>query len=92
MGALLFPGTSPGHIRKPRNDEGSAAALGRHCAGNCACAGHHRFGVVYVASEHILRRSYEVSTAAVAIATDPAAIVAERRLATVHGCFSDCHG
>ena len=50
------------------------------------------FGVVYVLSERILRRTYEVPAAAVSIPTDPAAITEGRRLATIHGCFSDCHG
>ena len=50
------------------------------------------FGIVYVLSERILRRTYEVPMVAVSIPTDPAAIVEGRRLATVHGCFADCHG
>jgi cytochrome c553 len=50
------------------------------------------FGVVYVLSERILRRTYEVPAAAVSIPTDPAAITEGRRLATVHGCLGDCHG
>ena len=49
-------------------------------------------GVMYVLSERILRRSYEVAAAAVSIPTDPAAITEGRRLATIHGCFGDCHG
>src|SRR6516165_8799357 len=49
-------------------------------------------GVVYVLSERILRRTYEVPAAAVSIPTDPAAITEGRRLATVHGCLGDCHG
>jgi len=50
------------------------------------------FGVVYVLSERILRRTDEVPAAAVSIPTDPAAITEGRRLATVHGCLGDCHG
>jgi len=49
-------------------------------------------GAVYVHSERILRRTYEVPAAAVSIPTDPAAITEGRRLATVHGCLGDCHG
>jgi cytochrome c553 len=50
-------------------------------------------GAVYVLSERILRRTYEVPPAAVSIPTDPAAITEGRRLATIHGCLSsDCHG
>jgi mono/diheme cytochrome c family protein len=50
------------------------------------------FGVVYVLSEHILRRTYEVPAAAVSIPTDPTALTEGRRLATIHGCLGDCHG
>ena len=49
-------------------------------------------GAVYVLSEHILKRTYEVPMVAVSIPADPAAINEGRRLATVHGCLSDCHG
>ena len=49
-------------------------------------------GAVYVLSERILRRTYEVPAAAVSIPTDPAAITEGHRLATIHGCFGDCHG
>jgi hypothetical protein len=50
------------------------------------------FGAVYVLSERVLRRTYEVPIVAVSIPTDPAAILEGRRLAIVHGCFADCHG
>ena len=49
-------------------------------------------GVMYVLSERILRRTYEVPAAAVSLPTDPAAITEGHRLATIHGCFGDCHG
>ena len=49
-------------------------------------------GVAYVLSERVLRRTYEVPATAVSIPTDPAAITEGRRLATIRGCFSDCHG
>jgi len=50
------------------------------------------FATVYLLSEHIIGRRYEVPTQAVSIPTDPAAIIEGRRLATVHGCLGDCHG
>jgi len=50
------------------------------------------FGVVYVLSERILRRTYALPTAAVSIPTDPAAVIEGRRLVLIHGCFSECHG
>ena len=49
-------------------------------------------GAVYVHSERILRRTYEVPAAAVSIPTDPAALTEGHRLAAIHGCFGDCHG
>lgn len=49
------------------------------------------YAVVYVLSERILRRTYEVPTVALSIPTDPAAIAEGRRLATIRGCFG-CHG
>jgi cytochrome c553 len=50
------------------------------------------FATVYLLSEHIIGRRYEVPTQAVQIPADPAAIIEGRRLATVHGCLNDCHG
>ncbi len=50
------------------------------------------YAVVYVLSERILRRTYEVPTVGLSIPTDPASIIEGRRLATVHGCFGGCHG
>jgi cytochrome c553 len=50
------------------------------------------FGVVYVLSERILSRTYQVPVKAVSIPADPAAITEGRRLARIHGCFNDCHG
>jgi cytochrome c553 len=48
--------------------------------------------VVYVLSERILRRTYEVPAVVLSIPTDPASIIEGRRLATVRGCFGGCHG
>ena len=50
------------------------------------------YAVVYVLSERILRRTYEVPAVAISIPTDPAAVVEGKRLATIHGCFGGCHG
>lgn len=49
------------------------------------------YGAVYILSERVLRRTYEVPAVAISIPTDPAAIVEGRRLATIRGCFG-CHG
>jgi len=50
------------------------------------------YAVVYALSERTLRRLYEIPTVTLTIPTDAASIGEGRRLATVHGCFSGCHG
>src|SRR6476661_9688913 len=50
------------------------------------------YAVVYGLSERILRRTYEVPAVVLTIPTDPDSIREGRRLATVRGCFHDCHG
>ena len=50
------------------------------------------YAVVYVLSERMLRHTYEAATVALSIPTDPASIIEGERLATIHGCFSGCHG
>ncbi len=50
------------------------------------------YAVVYVLSERILRRTYEVPAVAPSIPTDPASIIEGRRLAIIRGCFGGCHG
>jgi len=47
--------------------------------------------VVYVLSERILQRKYEVPSVAISIPTDAASILEGQRLAAIHGCFG-CHG
>ncbi|HXX86252.1 MAG TPA: c-type cytochrome [Casimicrobiaceae bacterium] len=51
------------------------------------------YAILYVLSERVLRRTYEVpAVAALSIPNDPASITEGRRLATVRGCFAGCHG
>ena len=50
------------------------------------------YAVMYVLSERMLRRTYEVPAVALSIPTDPASISEGRRLATVRGCYFGCHG
>jgi cytochrome c553 len=50
------------------------------------------YAVLYVLSERVLRRSYEVPKVLISIPTDPASIIEGRRLATIRGCFGGCHG
>jgi len=50
------------------------------------------YAVAYVASERIMRRTYEVLAVAIAIPTDPESITEGQRLATTHGCVNGCHG
>jgi mono/diheme cytochrome c family protein len=49
------------------------------------------YAIVYVISERILGRTYDVPAVVVAIPSDPAAIAEGQRLATIRGC-SGCHG
>jgi len=50
------------------------------------------YAVVYVLSERVLRRTYEVPPVAIAVPSDEASIAEGRRLATIRGCFGGCHG
>jgi len=57
-----------------------------------ASVGLIAYAVLYVLSERVLRRPYEVPAVAVTIPDDPASISEGRRLATIRGCFAGCHG
>jgi mono/diheme cytochrome c family protein len=50
------------------------------------------YAVLYILSERVLQRTYEVPAVTLSIPNDPASIVEGRRLATLRGCFADCHG
>jgi mono/diheme cytochrome c family protein len=50
------------------------------------------YAVAYVASERILRRTYEVPPVVLSVPTDAESIAEGRRLATTRGCFNGCHG
>lgn len=50
------------------------------------------YAVLYVLSERVLRRTYDVPAVAVTIPDDRASISEGRRLATIRGCFAGCHG
>jgi cytochrome c553 len=50
------------------------------------------YALLYGLSERILRRTYEVPPVALTIPTDADSIREGRRLATIRGCFNDCHG
>jgi len=47
---------------------------------------------LYLASEPMLRRTYEVALRPIAVPTDAASIAEGRRLATIRGCNEGCHG
>jgi cytochrome c553 len=49
-------------------------------------------GLIYVRSERILGRTYEVPTVRVSVPNDAAAVREGERLVAVRGCFTDCHG
>jgi mono/diheme cytochrome c family protein len=50
------------------------------------------YAVLYGLSERILRRTYAIPAVELTIPTDPDSIQEGRRLATIRGCFNDCHG
>jgi cytochrome c553 len=50
------------------------------------------YTIVYIISERILRRTYDVPAVAISIPSDSPSIVEGRRLATIRGCVGGCHG
>jgi mono/diheme cytochrome c family protein len=48
--------------------------------------------VLYIASERVLRRTYDVPAHAIELPTDSASIAEGRRLAILRGCYQGCHG
>jgi mono/diheme cytochrome c family protein len=50
------------------------------------------YAVVYVMSERILRRTYEIPVVPISIPKDTESIAEGRRLATIRGCVNGCHG
>ena len=50
------------------------------------------YAVIYVLSERVMRRAYDIPGASLSIPTDAASIAEGKRLATVRGCFNGCHG
>jgi mono/diheme cytochrome c family protein len=47
---------------------------------------------VFVATEPLVRRTYEIPLRRIAVPADAASIAEGRRLALVRGCFNGCHG
>ncbi len=60
--------------------------------GSLIALGIISYTVVYILSEGILRRTYDVPAVAISIPTDPPSIIEGRRLATLRGCVGGCHG
>ena len=60
--------------------------------GSVAGLGIVAYGVVYVLSERVLHRTYQVPAVALSIPSDDASVAEGRRLATIRGCFAGCHG
>lgn len=60
--------------------------------GALAALGICAYAVVYVLSERVLARSYEIPTGTISIPTDPVSIDEGRRLAMIRGCYGGCHG
>lgn len=47
---------------------------------------------IYIASEGLIRRTYDVAPVSVVVPTDAASVAEGRRLATIRGCNDGCHG
>ena len=47
---------------------------------------------VYLCTEALIRKTYEVPLTAIAVPTDLDSIAEGKRLATIRGCFDGCHG
>jgi cytochrome c553 len=48
--------------------------------------------VIYLASERIVRKTYDVPLSSITLPTDSFALAEGQRLATVRGCYNGCHG
>lgn len=60
--------------------------------GSLAVIGVVAYTVLYILSERVLHRTYQVPAAALSIPGDAASIAEGRRLATIRGCYGGCHG
>ena len=47
---------------------------------------------IYIRSEQITRRTYDLPLSTVTLPTDSLALAEGQRLATIRGCYDDCHG
>ena len=50
------------------------------------------YAALYLLSERVLHRTYAVPTLSVSVPSDSASVIEGRRLATIRGCYGDCHG
>ena len=48
--------------------------------------------VIYIASERMVRKTYDLPLSSIALPTDSFALAEGQRLATVRGCYNGCHG
>jgi cytochrome c553 len=48
--------------------------------------------VIYLVSERIVRKTYDVPLSSIALPTDSLALAVGQRLAITRGCFNGCHG
>jgi cytochrome c553 len=47
---------------------------------------------IYLASERIVRKTYDLPLSSIALPTDSLALAKGQRLATIRGCYNGCHG
>ena len=48
--------------------------------------------VIYLASERMVRKTYDIPLSSIALPTGSFDLAEGQRLATVRGCYNDCHG
>jgi cytochrome c553 len=48
--------------------------------------------VIYLASERMVRKTYDFPLSSIALPTDSFALAEGQRLATIRGCYNGCHG
>jgi cytochrome c553 len=48
--------------------------------------------VIYLVSERMVRKTYDIRLSSIALPTDSFALAEGQRLATVRGCYNGCHG
>lgn len=68
------------------------AKIGAYVAGGIVALAAIAAGIIYVRSEQIVTRTYDVPLGAFTVVVDSADLAEGQRLATLRGCYGGCHG